>query len=163
MNKKNTERLFKKYPDLFKHRDDMMASLMCFGFECGDGWYDLINQLCGDISKWYNTNRGGIPDDFYVVQVKEKFGSLRFYITAAPKEIHDMISVAEQKSYFICEKCGKEGKMFYRDELPWIMTLCDKCLDKHFEERFGRKRNKDEDFISDWQKENKAPFKIIKV
>jgi len=42
MNKKNTERLFKKYPEFFKYRDDMMASLMCFGFECGDGWYDLI-------------------------------------------------------------------------------------------------------------------------
>jgi len=128
---------------------------MGFGFECSDGWYKLINNLCKNI---YDYFKGNIPEHFYVIQVKEKFGALRFYITSAPAEIHDMIHETEKESYFICERCGKHGKEFYRDMLPWIQTLCDDCLRKHLD-KMGLPF---ESFISDWQKKNKAPFKEMK-
>jgi len=126
MNETNTKKLFDDFPEFWKHRDNMQASLMCFGFECNDGWFDIIYKLCDDIKSYYKNK---IPEHFYVVQVKEKFGGLRFYITAAPKEIHDMIANVEATSYKICEKCGKPGKL--RDKLPWWLTLCD----KHFKEK----------------------------
>ena len=50
----------------------------------------------------------GIPPQFQVQQVKEKFGGLRFYISAAPQEVHNMIHKAEAESYTICEHCGKK-------------------------------------------------------
>lgn len=170
MNKENTEKLFNKYPKFFKDRTDPMKSLMCFGFECDDGWFDLINNLCTDIENWFLNNYEGtgyngetyyheVPDHFNVQQVKEKYGSLRFYVTCAPEKVFDMIHEAEKKSFYICEKCGKEGDGFYRDDLSWIITLCDDCLDEHILKKYGRKRKPDEDFISDWQKKNKAPFK----
>lgn len=182
MNKKNTEYLFNTYPKLFKHIDNMQASLMFFGFACGDGWFNLINKLCSDITKWYDNHETnildddwnvigkgkGIPRHFYITQIKEKFGSLRFYISAAPNEIHDMIYKAEHDSYYICEQCGKDIRLeennqkqynsYYRDTLPWILTLCDDCLKKHLEKRGLPFKP----YISDWQKKNKAPFKEMK-
>lgn len=156
MNDKNTKKLFDDFPEFFKHKENIQESLMAFGFECGDGWFDLIYKLCSDIKKMYNCV---IPKDFYVVQVKEKFGGLRFYVTFASEEVHDLIHVAENESMYICEHCGKKGEYFYRDKLPWILTLCNDCLKKRIKDR-----NLDEgDYISSWQKKNKAPFKIIKV
>jgi len=169
MNKDLEANIFNSYPELFKHRDDMKQSLMCFGIEPDNGWYNLINDLCADIYHYYNTKYDGVdydgnkyhhevPPSFYVTQIKEKFGSLRFYIMAAPEDIHDMVHKAENKSYYICEVCGKEGKQFYRDDLPWVRTLCDECLDAHISDRYKRVRKAKEDFISNWQKKHKAPF-----
>lgn len=169
MNEELQNNIFDSYPELFKNRDDLQQSLMGFGFECSDGWYDLINTLCADIYHYFNTKYEGVgyndekyfhevPKHFSVQQVKEKFGSLRFYISSAPMEIFDMVRTAENKSYRICEECGKNGNGFYRDDMPWIRTLCDKCLDKHVVKMWNRIRKKHEDFISDWQKKHKAPF-----
>jgi len=142
MNKKNTNYLFKTYPELFKHKNDLMNSLMGFGFECDDGWFKLIDNLCKDIYSFYKEHGDHkIPTHFYVEQVKEKYGGLRFYTTGCQGEVHDIIDKAELDSYYICEMCGDdirnhvyndgEYHSYYRDNLGWIRTLCDKCLKKH--------------------------------
>lgn len=48
-----------------------------FGCECGDGWYDLIHDLCQSISERYECD--GKSVNIVILQVKEKFASLRFY------------------------------------------------------------------------------------
>ena len=163
MKKELQDKIFNDFPELFKHKDNLMASLMAFGIATDDGWFDLIYNLCKDIKEYY----GVVPDDFYVVQVKEKFGALRFYITAAPKRVHDLIHAAECASFSICERCGakndykkgdKKFRSFYRDDLPWLQTLCDDCLLKHCEER----KIPFKSYISSWQRKNKAPFVIVK-
>lgn len=58
-----------------------------------------------------------------VAQVKEKFGSLRFYINGADDTIFGMISLAETMSTRTCEVCGDKGKI---KAGGWIKTLCDK-------------------------------------
>ena len=63
------------------------------------------------------------------VQVKEKFGGLRFYIVGGDDYIRGLIDFAEAMSYDICEVCGEKGHL--RNDKPWIRTLCD----KHAEER----------------------------
>jgi len=143
MNKKHTKKLLETFPDLFKHRDNLQASLMAFGFEFSDGWYDLIYNLCNDINEYYKKAPcygGHIPETFYVIQAKEKFGGLRFYITMAPKEVHDMIHKAEDDSYKICEYCGKKGTL--RRKLPWWQTLCKSCYDKLLEGKYSKNANK---------------------
>jgi hypothetical protein len=94
--------------------------------------------------------------------------SLRFYISPAPKFVHELIREAELKSYTICEHCGKElqwgiqsdgvYKSFYRDKLPWILTLCDECLRAHLAERHLPFKP----YISDWQYKVCAPYQIFK-
>lgn len=43
-------KLVEKYPTIFKNRfASMQETAMCWGFECGDGWYHIINSLCANI------------------------------------------------------------------------------------------------------------------
>ena len=94
--------------------------------ECGAGWYGLLNELHESIER--------IAPGYTVSQVKEKFSSLRYYITLPKdvtpedaKEIYRLIDKAERKSETICETCGNPGK--YCD-FGWMKTLCDNCLRK---------------------------------
>jgi hypothetical protein len=70
------QKLFDKYPIIFGDRTKPMSeTCMCWGLDCGDGWYHLIDNMCKElmhISEKY---------DITVVadQVKEKYGTLRFY------------------------------------------------------------------------------------
>ncbi len=48
-----------------------------FGCDCGDGWYELLSDCCRQISDRYA--KEGVPVDFVPTQIKEKFGTLRFY------------------------------------------------------------------------------------
>ena len=78
MKKELDDKLCKDFPVLFKDRHgDMSKTLMCWGFNCGDGWYALIYKLCKDLVK--------IDPVLVVVQVKEKFGGLRFYVGGTAK------------------------------------------------------------------------------
>lgn len=50
MSPEKDEELCKKYPKIFKDRyADMRTTAMCWGFECGDGWYNIIDKLCSNI------------------------------------------------------------------------------------------------------------------
>jgi len=48
------EALCAKYPLIFKDRNaDMRTTAMCWGLECGDGWYNIIDILCGLLTSDY--------------------------------------------------------------------------------------------------------------
>lgn len=43
-------KLVEKYPYMFQNRyKSMRETCMCWGFECGDGWYQILDSLCGQI------------------------------------------------------------------------------------------------------------------
>lgn len=47
MNKELDEKLCEKYPLIFRDRNgDMRETCMCWGFEHGDGWYNIIDLMC---------------------------------------------------------------------------------------------------------------------
>lgn len=55
MRKELDEALCAKYPLIFKNRHaPMNETAMCWGFECGDGWYNLIDVLCGMLYSEYS-------------------------------------------------------------------------------------------------------------
>jgi hypothetical protein len=56
------------------------------------------------------------------VQVKEKFGGLRFYYNGGDDYIRGLASMAESMSTSTCEECGAPGKQRGRS---WIYTACD--------------------------------------
>lgn len=119
------KKLCEKYPKIFADRDGHpMRTAMCWGFECGDGWYDLIDRLCGWLQ--FNTDRNGhLPkyaNQVVAVQVKEKFGGLRFYVNNASDVQDGAISFAESMSYRICDVCGAPGKP---NKEGWIRTRCE--------------------------------------
>ena len=119
MNKLLDKKLCKKYPELFKDRNgDMRKTAMCWGFECGDGWFKLIDELCAEIMQVCDY----VP---VVTQVKEKYGTLSFYIDSGNDAVYKALVKAERKSGHICEVCGKRGKI-RSNKVLWIRTLCDK-------------------------------------
>ena len=88
---------------------------MCFGFEHGDGWYQLLYNLCRELM-----STGDEPP--VAMQVKEKFGTLRFYVVSATTQQHDIIEHYEQLSAKTCEVCGHPGVIRGGG---WMRTLCD--------------------------------------
>ena len=119
------KQLCEKYPDIFKDRNgDMRETAMCWGFECGDGWYNIIDSLCATIkNREYNlklNKKEFVP--VVATQVKEKYGSLRFYYNGGDDYIDGAAALAEYMSEVTCEKCGKPGKL---QSYGWAYTACD--------------------------------------
>jgi hypothetical protein len=119
-------KLIEKYPKIFKDMNKSpQESLMCFGFECGDGWYWLIDKLCEFFVKIYRQTGANV----IAVQVKEKYGELRFYfyIAEASEEtamrIYNMVRFFETLSIQTCEVCGEMGVLYTSG---WYKTLCAK-------------------------------------
>ena len=54
MKRELDEALCAKYPLIFKDRNaDMRTTAMCWGIECGNGWYNIIDTLCGLLTSEY--------------------------------------------------------------------------------------------------------------
>jgi len=96
------DKLCAKYPYIFAQRNmPMTETCMCWGFECGDGWYDLINSLCYSIQSYLNSHTD-VPQ-VVATQVKSKFGGLRFYVEGGNDVTDWMISLTETMSEKIKE------------------------------------------------------------
>jgi hypothetical protein len=159
---------------------------MCWGFECGDGWLDIIDSLCGVIqghidnsvnncrrnieflkvrdaalvgdwslfdecyahldasAEWLGSRKADLLKELPVwrtvvtpihqvvaTQVKEKFGTLRFYYEGGDDYIDGAVSMAEAMSAVTCEVCSVPAEIrTTRTPVGWIMTLCDECWKK---------------------------------
>lgn len=134
------KKLYEKYPDIFCQKDlPMNETCMCWGICCGDGWYDIIDTLCANIENYIKNTvsfnqylkQTGKPEKpvpkIEAVQVKEKYGGLRFYVNIPDEHVDGLICMAESMSYHICEYCGNKGKP---NSSGWITTLCDSCRTK---------------------------------
>ncbi len=145
MNEILDKKLCEAYPKIFVNRNaSVQTTSMCWGFQHGDGWYNIINNLCRCIQHHIDSTNERrellldenpyniqIPDFVQQVvaeQVKEKFGTLRFYYHGGDDIIDGMVSMAESMSAVTCEECGKPG---YQSIGGWIVTLCK----EHHEER----------------------------
>ena len=116
------DELLVKYPKLY-------AKLSYF--ECESGWINLIDELSGKLEE-INNKYTNFEDRIYAVQVKQKFGGLRFYcystenIAKEDYELKDkLIEEAEKASYTICEVCSKPATQTKSG--GWISTLCEEC------------------------------------
>ena len=167
MNRHYDRYLVRKYAPLYRDRySDMRTTAMCWGFEVGDGWFNIINNLSYLLCyEWLTTKKdyeriaGRIGELKYptldagdynpiitdemvalahlkmkdaeykvpvATQVKEKYGTLRFYIHGGTDEQYALIDFAEGMSGTTCEVCGKPGK---QSRGGWITTRCNEHRD----------------------------------
>ena len=175
---KDYKKIVEKYPELFS-ADSPRAPYAMFGFECGIGWYDIIENACFVLyqkyanAKWYlniveqqledvpgYADRMSYPgckelstEDALielenrktsclkelkdaeenlpvVAQIKEKFGSLRFYLYTVDDASNAVTTYAEAMSTTTCEECGCPGKTY---RMGWYRTLCP----AHAAEQYG--------------------------
>jgi hypothetical protein len=106
--------------------DDLYGA---FGCECSNGWYDVLHGLCTEITSAYSER--GIDVDVIPEQIKEKFGTLRFYFSCGMEmyeTVNDIVSKWETISGKTCELCGDSGSL--RTDRSWWSTLCDECNKK---------------------------------
>ena len=137
ISQKEREDIYNKFPRLFVTKPEISI---------GCGWVDLVTKLCEDI---VNTIKD-TSTKVIVIQVKEKFGTLRFYtkitsndtatslrmnnVTTGTKyndtvqTVHDLISVAENESARLCEYCGTSEEVKTEEVRGYLIkTLCKVC------------------------------------
>lgn len=88
-------------------------------FGVDEGWFELLKNLIDELIS--------LGWDRHMLQSKEKFGGLNFYIKEPTPEMQDIILTYERLSYEICEVCGEKGEP---KKDAWIKTLCDKHYNK---------------------------------
>ena len=187
MRKELEEALCKSYPKILRDR------AMFLGFECDDGWYNILNMACASIQGHINQTRAqraralrynrarrravtgdvrplqmhftynenatepsiyGIQEAAKVLediesqyrrvpeacpqviatQIKEKFGTLRFYYCGGDDYCRGIESMAESMSAVTCEVCSSPGKLRHDG---WVQTLCDEHAKKTRYEDYG--------------------------
>jgi hypothetical protein len=101
-----------------------------FGFptpcSCGDGWYNLIYNICKELQEYYK-QIGADINELQILQIKEKWGALCFYIGSYYGDADKIIRKYEVLSASTCECCGKSASTKIKGS--WLRTLCDKCAD----------------------------------
>ncbi len=90
------DELLSKWESLFT--DERGLATLTY-LEIPEAWYPLVDTLCNQIqSHIMQTPEAGF---FHVVQIKEKFGGLRFYVNTHDPYIDGMIRMAEAYIYHI--------------------------------------------------------------
>jgi len=146
MTKEKQQALYDKYPLIFQQKDlSMSQTCMCWGICTGDGWYDIIDEICAGLEK-LRYEYGVIV---MAAQVKEKFGTLRFYTEYSPMLLkltkdeydkiyelaQDIVSAGEDKSCITCEQCGQPGT---QNKGGWVRTSCASCEEEYKKQRRPR-------------------------
>ena len=103
------EEILKQYPHLLR-RDGRF-----WGLECGEGWHQLIYEFFQEIEPLVKDSA-----DFTVLQIKQKFGTLRIY-TNHDVLVQDALHRAEKKAAETCEICGDKASTI---EQPWGAIRC---------------------------------------
>lgn len=130
MKRELDEKLCKIAPHLFADRlGNMQQTAMCWGFECGDGWYKILEEAARKIEPLIVAAIAADPKAgeygfFRASQIKEKYGTLRFYLSGGTDEMYKITHKAMKQSGKICEVCGKAGMLRGRG---WLFTRCTKC------------------------------------
>jgi hypothetical protein len=127
MKKELEQELINIAPYMFRYKgwNDPKKSLICFGFACGDGWFNLLKNLITEL-KQLDVNK-----EIRIMQVKEKYGSLRFYESELPEylfsDFYKILLKYEKQSEETCEKCGGSGKII---GTTWLKCLCKTCTEE---------------------------------
>jgi hypothetical protein len=137
MSPERTRLLYERYPALFRaRREPPTAALLRFGFECGDGWFELVDRLCADLMALCRTHEIEVP---VVSQVKEKLGELRVYLHGPVHPMLDeRIAQAERASLAICERCAAAGRLGER--IGYWCVRCERCAEEGWRPARGSAR-----------------------
>ena len=111
--------LAKKFPLLYRGR---RRGALEFGLR-GPGWFELIEGLSAkleaEIVRLRDEEKVPVRRLPRAVQIKEKFGQLRFSVNTAPPTVWEAIQDAEAKSAQMCELCGKPATPSRFGEMVW--------------------------------------------
>ena len=107
--------------------------------ECGDGWTEIIRNTDNKLRY--------IDPKYKIVQIKQKFGGLRYYYHPSDDAkslsdlvvqiMEDIVQAAEVQASYTCELCGASritNEVKIRVHKHWAFGYCKTCADKYIEE-----------------------------
>ena len=133
-NKEYNKALIEKYPFLRTtdpwtgdtYDDDDYSSTWLD--DMPEGWRRAFGeQMCEEIKE--ELIRCNYLDKYRIMQIKEKFGALRWYDCGIPDgcKVWDIVSKYEKISAYTCIKCGEPATKI---STGWICPWCDKCAEE---------------------------------
>ena len=125
--------LIERYPIVFKNfsENDMFIS------NVPAGWFNIVDEMCQKLSSLIEESYAKYPPSedspgFSVLQIKEKFGGLRFYWLMNSKDddvyekIREIIDECETKAEVTCQVTGNPGKLCKNGR--WLYTLSEETM-----------------------------------
>jgi len=128
-----TEELIQKYPKIFAPYEGNPGNVNWYGVP--SGWLPIIDKLCGAIQDYIDNTSiiiDGVkssPEQITCIQMKEKYGGLRFYYVGGDDFISGMVRMAEFLCHNTCEDCGSNQDLGVTS--GWITVLCRDCVVKN--------------------------------
>jgi len=126
--------LIEKYPWLYPHYEWSGKKVKDYDYTwteldaMPDGWREAFGELlCEEIQK--ELEKYNFVNEYNIVQIKEKFGGLRWYDNGYPSgsRLHEIIENYSACSEYICIYCGEL-------DVPctdgWIIPVCKNCIKK---------------------------------
>lgn len=94
-----------------------------------DGWRKAFGeQMCQEIKD--ELVKVSALERYRIIQIKEKYGTLRWYDNFNTQKGYDIIHKYEALSARTCIQCGKPAT---RITTGWIAPYCDECIDDALE------------------------------
>lgn len=118
---------------LFARHHKILAKVKSRGLAVGNGWFNIIDLLCAGLQ---SVTDGGGPQ-VVAVQIKQKFGGLRFYVDTHSRAQGVLIEQAERMAERTCEMCGAPGEQISLD--GWVVVTCPEHRNA-FKDKAGRPR-----------------------
>lgn len=90
--------------------------------DAGAGWRFLLWNLCLSLEAYARAQVANGEQPVRIVQIKQKFGGLRFYLDDGDQATRAMVAAAEEVAEVTCEACGAPAKP--KRINGWISTFC---------------------------------------
>jgi hypothetical protein len=91
------------------------------------GWFTAFGMK---MLEELNEALGDFREKYFITQIKEKFGGLRWYDFGATEAAHEVIDKYEKLSYTTCIECGQPATKI---KGGWISPYCD----THFQDNWS--------------------------
>lgn len=134
-------KLCKRYPflifrDWYTGKKDPHPYDFTWLDEMEPGWRKAFGiQMCEEIRQ--DLIKHNFLNKYRIVQIKEKFGELRWYDEDIPigSKVWDIIEKYSDISTHTCYVCGAPGKII--NDNGWLVTMCSDCYKKFKEKNYG--------------------------
>jgi hypothetical protein len=118
--------LVRDFPNVFHRDSNGIDCWNLFGIEFSDGWEPSLRKAAAKLEpllvEQIKKDPEGYKFGYYrTTQLKEKFGTGRWYTSGMTDEMDKITEAWEKRTHKICETCGKKGKL--RGD-SWVYTAC---------------------------------------
>lgn len=130
--------------------------------EMEPGWRKAFGiQMCDEIKVALKKNH--YLYKYRIMQIKEKFGTLRWYDDGAPQEVCDIINKYEDLSWNTCIVCGKPSELI---SSGWISPYCRDHYPEHdpivYQVKIGDHWEETKEYQKAWEEIDKQYAKNTK-